>query len=124
MTLGYDLMFGTVRVVELAGEDSGGAAWWWWLVGWGLLSVVIAGAATRWAYRDRSRLTLSARSFERLCAVLGLARIERAEIERRAKRADMPPVALLLSRTAFERAFFGVSDGSAQRLRERVFGSR
>lgn len=112
-------------------DDSSSAGWpWWWLVG---VAMAFMGAAAAWTYIRRDPWPPPAGSVERAYRVLAwrlrLRPGDRLALRRLSKRGGVPPVALLLSETAFEHAHQRALESGEvlclpPRLKQRIFQRR
>jgi len=108
---------GSIREVWL--ESAGGAVSPIWLIGAGLVFALGAGAAISYfAWRDARRHTPLERAYRRTARRLGLARAERDAVHSAGERAGVAPVAMLVSRQAFDTV--AAQPRGARSERERV----
>lgn len=111
--------------VDAATESSGASVVVW--IGVFLASTLVIGGLISWfAWRDRQRNAPVERAFRAMARRMRLGR-QRAELVRViAEDRDIPPVALLISQTAFDNAVTASSRGldpqSLAALRHHLFG--
>ncbi|MDX2114460.1 MAG: hypothetical protein SFZ24_02400 [Planctomycetota bacterium] len=99
---------------------------WVWL-GLAAAAALVAGAwISRLAWQDERSRTPEYRAFRRLAWELRLGPLTRRTLDKLAAGARLPPVALLLSRSALDRAarLGGLSSSEHERLAKRLFGNR
>jgi len=103
-----------VEAVRLAQDEAAGGWMTFAFIGLAALSVVMMGGLISWwAWRDRTRDSLPDQAFRTLCRRGRVDSRAVAALRRLAQKSAIPPVALLLSEQARQRALasFGAEPG-------------